>query len=192
MCNMKNNQELASFNFAKDNKSVTKRLDIVTVRVVKYMIARHISLSAAESCTGGLISAAVTSVPGASAIYKGGVCSYAEEVKINVLGVSRETIEKTTVYSAETASEMSAGVMKLMQTDAAVAVTGIAGPGGGSPEKPVGTVFVSVRYKDKERVEGLAVYKEYENADREFIRNIAAARALEMLESILPDEREGN
>ncbi|MBR6102478.1 MAG: CinA family protein [Ruminococcus sp.] len=190
MCNVKNSDGLGSFKFAKDNKVVTKRLDIVTSRVVKYMIAKCISLSAAESCTGGLISQSVTSVPGASAVYHGGVCSYTEDVKREVLGVSGETLRKFSVYSPEVASEMSAGVMKLMRTDAAIGVTGIAGPAGGSDEKPVGTVFVSVRYKDRECVRDLALYKEYEQLDRESIRILSAAYALEMLEQLIKNESE--
>ncbi|MBR6046174.1 MAG: CinA family protein [Ruminococcus sp.] len=190
---MKKNGADGSCNFAKDNKMVTKRLDIVTDRVVKYMIAKHISLSAAESCTGGMISEKVTGVAGASAVYAGGVCSYSEDVKERVLGVSRETLDRFTVYSAETADEMSAGVMRLMRTDAAIGVTGIAGPGGGSEEKPVGTVYVSVRYKDKKTVRDLALYKEYEDPDREFIRIAASAEALEMLEQLLRgNESEAN
>lgn len=190
MCNMKNSVVGDSSKFAKDNKAVTKRLDIVTARVVKYMIASGITLSVAESCTGGLISEKVTSVAGASAVYRGGVCSYTEEIKEKVLGVKRETLDRYSVYSAEVAGEMSAGVMRLMQTDAAIGVTGLAGPGGGSEEKPVGTVYVSVRYKERELVRDLALYKEYEELDREFIRMAAAASAFEMLEQLVRDESE--
>ena len=170
---------------AKPYKVVTKTLDMVTQRVVKYMKEKGLTLSAAESCTGGLVSASITSVAGASAVYKGGVCSYSEEIKMSVLGVSEETLERFSVYSEETASEMSGGVMALMKTDAAIGITGIAGPGGGSVQKPVGTVYVSVRVKDKEEVADLALYKEYEELDREKVRCLAAQKALEMLLRLL-------
>lgn len=167
--------------FADPYKVVTKTLDIVTQRVVKYMKEHGLTLSAAESCTGGLVSQAITSVAGASAVYKGGVCSYSEEVKVKVLKVSEKTLERFTVYSLQTASEMSRGVMELMDTDAAIGITGLAGPDGGTEEKPVGTVYVSVRLKDKEEVKDLALYKEYEKLDREKVRYLAAERSLEML-----------
>ncbi len=185
MCNILNKLGSSSVNFAEDNKSVTETLDIVTERVVKYMIARKISLSTAESCTGGLISQTVTSVSGASEIFIGGACTYSEELKVKLLGVKRETLERFSVYSQQTASEMSEGIMRLTGSQTAIAVTGIAGPGGGTADKPVGTVYVSVRFGNKERVKNLALYNEYENMDRKFIRLITAQKALEMLEELL-------
>ena len=187
MCNVKENNSSDSCIFAEDNKMVTKNLDIVTDRVVKYMIAKGVTVSAAESCTGGLLSEKITSVAGASACYCGGVCSYTEEVKMKVLGVKKETLEKFTVYSAETASEMSRGVRELMGTDCSVGITGIAGPSGGTDEKPVGTVYVSVRYSDKETVRDLRLYERYEKLDRELIRSAAVKCALEMLEELIAD-----
>ena len=191
MCNLKNNPEKALAVFAEDNKSVTEGLDIVADRVVKYIITSGVTLSTAESCTGGMIAERITSIPGASAIFAGGVVSYSEDVKVNVLGVKPETLDKHTVYSAETASEMSRGVMELMKTEAAIAVTGLAGPAGGTAEKPVGTVFVSVRHKNREEVRDLRLYEEYESLDRELIRLLTVRRALEMLEGLLVSESEG-
>ncbi|SDB50746.1 nicotinamide-nucleotide amidase [Ruminococcaceae bacterium FB2012] len=191
MCNLKNNPENAPAVFAEDNKSVTEGLDIVTGRVVKYIITSGVTLSTAESCTGGMIAERITSIPGASGIFAGGVVSYSEDVKVNVLGVKRETLDKHTVYSAETASEMSRGVMDLMKTEAAIAVTGLAGPSGGTAERPVGTVFVSVRHKNREEVRDLRLYEEYESLDRELIRLLTVRRALEMLEGLLVSESEG-
>lgn len=189
MCIIQNNRGVSPVNFAEDDKPVTKTLDIVTARVVEYMIAKSITLSTAESCTGGMVSEMVTSVAGASGIFKGGVCSYTEEMKMKLLGVSPETLKLYTVYSAQVASEMSLGVMKLTDSDAAIGVTGIAGPGGGSDEKPVGTVYVSVRYKDLEVVCDLMLYKEYEDMDRNFIRKITTQKALEMLWELLHDRK---
>ena len=190
MCKMEDKPPLGSFNFAEDNKSVTERLDNLSGRVVEYLITKGRTLCAAESCTGGMISEKLTAVAGASRVYKGGVCSYQSEIKQKVLGVSAETLERYTVYSAETASEMSAGVMRLMDTDLAIGVTGIAGPSGGTAEKPVGTVYVSVRFGDKEIVKDLKLYREYENMDRDLIRAAASAGALEMLMQLMTESED--
>lgn len=109
----------------------------------------HYSLSTAESCTGGALAAAITAVPGCSAYYKGGVVAYSNEVKMALLGVRRETLEEHGAVSRETVVEMARGAMKRLKTDAAIATSGIAGPGGGTPEKPVGTVWIAVAYKSE-------------------------------------------
>ena len=106
------------------------------------------SVSAAESCTGGRISALFTSVAGCSDYYKGSVTSYANEVKMNVLGVKAETLEKYGAVSEQTVIEMAEGVIKALNTDFSVVSSGIAGPGGGSPEKPVGTAWLASGYRD--------------------------------------------
>ena len=102
------------------------------------------TLSAAESCTGGTISSLLTSVPGASAYYLGSVTSYANEIKTNVLGVPEEIIRKHGAVSSECVAAMAEGVRKLTGSDYSVATSGIAGPGGGSAEKPVGLVWIGV------------------------------------------------
>lgn len=167
--------------FAKAYKPVTKTLDTVTQRVVKYMKGLGITMSCAESCTGGMVSESITSVPGASEMFLGGIVSYSESVKIALLGVSESTLKEKTVYSKEVASQMSLGVMKATGSDAAVGITGVAGPGAGEHGEPVGTVYVSARFKDKEKCKDLALYKEYEKLDRKMVRILAAARSLEML-----------
>ncbi len=95
----------------------------------------------AESCTGGGIGKAITAVPGSSEVFAGGIISYANEVKAGVLGVRRETLEEFGAVSSQCAAEMAKGALALTKADLAVSVTGIAGPGGGTPEKPVGTVW---------------------------------------------------
>ncbi len=110
----------------------------------RILAARGKTLSAAESCTGGLISALMTSVPGASEYYLGSVTSYANSVKENVLGVSAEIIEQHGAVSSECVAAMAEGVRKLTGSDFSVATSGIAGPGGGSEEKPVGLVWIGV------------------------------------------------
>ncbi|MFO8050688.1 MAG: nicotinamide-nucleotide amidohydrolase family protein [Thermoplasmatota archaeon] len=111
-------------------------------------VKKKIWLSTAESCTGGLISSRITDVPGASECFKGGVVSYSNWVKIEVLGVQESTLREYGAVSRECAREMSRGAMRVLGSDLSVAVTGIAGPGGGTREKPVGTVYISVRSRD--------------------------------------------
>ena len=111
--------------------------------------AKKMTLSTAESCTGGSIAALVTSVPGSSDYFKGGIVAYSNEVKENMLHVSAETLEKYGAVSRETVMEMAEGAMNALKTDCAVATSGIAGPGGGTPDKPVGTVWIAVAYKNE-------------------------------------------
>jgi PncC family amidohydrolase len=104
----------------------------------------EISISSAESCTGGLISHIITNVPGSSEYYKGGVIAYANEVKENVLHVSKEILEEHGAVSAECAMAMAMGVRELLRTDVGIATTGIAGPTGGTPDKPVGLIYIAL------------------------------------------------
>lgn len=109
----------------------------------------QLTVSTAESCTGGGVAALITSVPGSSLYFKGGVVAYANEVKTGVLGVRPQTLEAHGAVSRETVGEMVAGVQRLMKTDCAVATSGIAGPGGGTPDKPVGTIWIAAAYKNE-------------------------------------------
>ena len=185
MCKTVRKEVVILIEFAKDNKAVTETIDNVAEAVVSYLMQKSITLSVAESCTGGMLSEAVTSVSGASKVYLGGVCSYTEEMKMQVLGVKEETLEKYTVYSGQVASEMSRGVMELSGSVASVGITGIAGPDGGTDDKPVGTVYVSVRFGDRETVRDLMLYKECEKADRKTIRQLTTVKALEMLMTLV-------
>ncbi len=105
---------------------------------------KGLTVSTAESCTGGNIAHKITTVPGSSAYFKGSVVAYSNEVKINILGVPEKIIEKFGAVSEQTVIRMAEGVRKLMKTDFSVATSGIAGPSGGTPEKPVGTVWIAV------------------------------------------------
>lgn len=107
------------------------------------------SLSTAESCTAGNVAAIITAVPGSSHFYKGGIVAYANELKQNILQVKTETLETCGAVSEETVVEMVKGAMQVFNTDFAVATSGIAGPAGGTPEKPVGTIWVAAGCKDK-------------------------------------------
>ena len=138
--------------------------------------AEKITLSTAESCTGGSVAALITSVPGSSEYFKGGIVAYSNEVKENLLHVSAETLEKYGAVSRETVMEMVAGAMKTLKTDCAVATSGIAGPGGGTPDKPVGTIWIAVAYKDE-----IITMKQSENYGRENNVRNAVQNALELL-----------
>ena len=107
------------------------------------------TFSTAESCTGGGIGATFTATPGSSAVYKGGVISYTNWIKANVLGVSQSTLAECGAVSEETAKEMAIGVRKLMRSTMAVSATGIAGPGSDEFQTPVGTVYIGFADKDQ-------------------------------------------
>lgn len=137
---------------------------------------KGLTLSIAESCTGGRISAAIVSVAGSSEYYEGGVCSYSYDAKVHLLGVDRETLEKYGAVSEEIAIQMVEGVRKKFNTDIALSATGIAGPGGGMPGKPVGMVWIG--YSDKNKT-----YAKKFNFGNDRGRNIerTSATALEIL-----------
>lgn len=105
---------------------------------------KGLTLSTAESCTGGFLAHKITTVPGCSTYYKGSVIAYAYEAKRNELGVKPKTLEKYGAVSEETVKEMVIGVLKALNTDIGIAISGIAGPGGGTPDKPVGTVWLAI------------------------------------------------
>ena len=130
----------------------------------------------AESCTGGLISAFVTDVAGASAVFFGGIVSYDNSIKEGLLGVRAKTLAEKGAVSPETASEMSQGARRALGVDLAVAVTGIAGPGGGTDKKPVGLVYISVTSPA-----GTLVTENHFSGDREAVRLQTAEKALSLL-----------
>lgn len=113
-------------------------------RLVSTLKEKGLTISCAESCTGGLIAKYITDISGASSVFYGGVVSYVNQVKINVLGVSPSTIEKYTEVSLQCAKEMAEGVQKKLSSDIGISTTGFAGPGGGTDENPVGTVYVGI------------------------------------------------
>lgn len=115
----------------------------------EYLTRKGLSVSTTESCTGGNIAARITSVAGSSAYFKGSIVAYANQVKEDILGVSPETLDKYGAVSRETVVEMVKGAMNALKTDCAIATSGIAGPGGGTPDKPVGTVWIAVAYKNE-------------------------------------------
>ena len=143
--------------------------------------AKGLSIATAESCTGGGIGAALTSVPGSSDIFLGGVIAYANRIKHDVLGVPEDTLTQYGAVSGPVAKAMAEGVLRLTGADLTVAVTGIAGPGGGTPEKPVGTVWIAVAKRHHDHIHCAARLHNFKDQGREPIRNATIRAALEML-----------
>lgn len=138
--------------------------------------ARSLTLAVAESCTGGLLSKRITDVPGCSDYYLGGVCSYANEVKMKVLGVKKETLDTVGAVSPEVAEQMAEGVARALGADVGVGITGVAGPGGGTDDKPVGLVYISVWHNGQHFTRKM---KAANGRDR--IRMQAASTALDLI-----------
>jgi len=142
-------------------------------RLVKALKEKGLHIATAESCTGGMVSAAITSVSGSSEVFDGGVVSYANEIKHRILGVNEETLATHGAVSEECAREMAEGVRRLMGADIGISLTGIAGPGGGTAEKPVGTVYLGVSGKNETYALLLSL-----SGDRERVREESVKAAL--------------
>jgi nicotinamide-nucleotide amidase len=140
-------------------------------------------LAVAESCTGGLVGERLTAVPGSSRVFVGGVVAYSNAVKLDLLGVSADALAAHGAVSEEVAREMAAGIARTLGTEAAVAVTGIAGPDGGSEEKPVGTVWIAALWQGKVRA-----FHYVFPGERDVVRRRAAQAALDALRRVLAGE----
>ncbi len=140
--------------------------------------ADGITVSTAESCTGGLIAAALTDIAGSSIVVDRGFVSYSNEAKMEMLGVAEATLSVHGAVSAETAYEMAAGALSRSKATMAIAVTGIAGPGGGSEEKPVGLVWFGLAARG---AEPMAVQRLFEPKSRDHVRQQTVRTALELM-----------
>lgn len=161
--------------------------ETLEMALTKLLMKKKYTMTTAESCTGGMIAARMVNAPGVSAVLKSGFITYANEAKEELLGVSHDTLEKFGAVSRKTAEEMAEGAAKAAHTDAAVAVTGIAGPDGGTKEKPVGLVYIGVN------VRGNVEVREYHfSGSRQKIRESVTAAALTFLrEKLLASEERG-
>jgi PncC family amidohydrolase len=152
----------------------------VEAEVVRLLAERKLTLATAESCTGGCIANAITNVPGASEIFPGGIVAYSNGVKEKFLGVRPQTLKQHGAVSKAVAQEMAEGARKKFGADFAIAVTGIAGPTGGTKAKPVGTVFISVA-----GAFGILVERKLNSFSREKFKEVTVRQALEMLRAQL-------
>jgi nicotinamide-nucleotide amidase len=152
----------------------------VEFHVLELCRARGVTLATAESCTGGLVAERLTRVPGSSDVFLGAVVAYANEIKERELGVPAETLAAHGAVSPETAAAMAEGARARLGADVAVSVTGVAGPGGGTPEKPVGLVFLHAVSPDASRSQRVEL-----PGDREAVRQRAAALALQLVRRLL-------
>ena len=166
-------ETLARHLFAEDERSVSEI-------VLDACRARGLSLAAAESCTGGLVAAGLTAVPGSSEVFRGGVVAYDDRVKVEQLGVPEDILAAHGAVSAQTAEAMAAGARTTFGADVAVSITGIAGPGGGTPEKPVGLVFLHAQGPDGDKRLEIQF-----PGDREAVRRRATAAALHLVRRLL-------
>ena len=155
-------------------------IDVGTIEnaAVKALRESGLTLSTAESCTGGLIAKRITDISGCSDVFLGGSVTYSNDAKVNLLGVSEKTLASVGAVSAETACEMARGVRLATGSDIGISSTGIAGPTGGTPEKPVGTVFIGISTSDGESWRRLALSP---MRSREYIRQASATNAFDMI-----------
>jgi nicotinamide-nucleotide amidase len=169
---------LQRYLFAEDERPIAEI-------VLSLCRARGLSLTTAESCTGGMVAERITSVPGSSDVFAGSVVAYSNSLKHHLLGISTDLLERHGAVSAEVAAAMTAGARMQLGSDVAVATTGIAGPAGGTPEKPVGLVYLHGATPDGERGRELNL-----PGDREQIRRRSAVAALHLLRTLLTQKRD--
>ncbi len=147
-------------------------------KLVTLLSERGLTVSCAESCTGGLLSAVLTAIPGCSAVFPGGCVTYTDEVKHRVLGVRRKSLKLHSAVSPQVAAEMAVGMRQHLGTDYALSVTGYAGPDGGTEQDPVGTVYIAVSSGERTKVVRMS---DPATASRDTVRMDAVARALRLL-----------
>jgi len=150
-------------------------------KVITLATESNITIATAESCTGGLIGAAITSIPGSSTPFKGGIIAYDNKVKNKALNVPPGMIYKYGAVSREVARAMALGVVEALNVDMAVSVTGIAGPSGGSDEKPVGTVWIGLAHKADNKIQATARRYNFGDIGRNKVRDITCYEALKTL-----------
>jgi nicotinamide-nucleotide amidase len=157
---------------------------MIAAEIIAICKSRGIKLSLAESCTGGLVAAAITAVSGASAVFDRGFITYSNQAKIEMLGVRAETLEKHGAVSAATAEEMAIGALNNSGADIAASITGIAGPTGGTKDKPVGLVFIAISPHQ--------AHKHHFTGTREEIRKSAVEATLNHILNILHAQTNAN
>lgn len=149
-------------------------------KLLENLNQKNWSIATAESCTGGMVAAAITDIPGASTVFRGGVVAYHNQIKQQLLGVPQEILEQCGAVSRECVAAMLEGAARTLEADCVIATSGIAGPGGGTKEKPVGLVFVGCRTPRAIRVEKFIF-----NGDRRQVRQQAVDTAMTMMKDLI-------
>jgi PncC family amidohydrolase len=155
-------------------------MSIIANKIANYLSSNKLTISSAESCTGGLLSSTLTDIPGSSKFFISGITAYHNKEKIRLLRIPPKLIKKYGAVSKEVATLMAKNCARLAKTDLAVSITGIAGPTGGSKEKPVGTVFIAVKFNY-----GLLCKRFFFKGNRVSIKKQTVAKALALINSCL-------
>lgn len=152
--------------------------------VVSLLKKQNKKMATAESCTGGLLSSAITNVSGASDVFEMGICTYSNNVKMQLINVKKQTLDEFGAVSAQTAAQMAMGIKNLANADFGVGITGVAGPTGGTAQKPVGLVYISVSCNDGTFVQKILV----ENSTRNQVRAKSVETALLLVIALLKNK----
>ena len=152
-------------------------MKLLSNKIVKKLIKKKLKISIAESCTGGLLSSAITSVSGASKVFSVGLVAYSNQSKINLLKVSKNIIKKYGEVSEQVCLAMTKNLSKISKTDISVSITGIAGPKGGTKEKPVGLVYVGIKKGNKIEIKKYL----FKNKGREYIQKTTVKKSLRLI-----------
>lgn len=155
-------------------------MEDIAKRLVELLREKGLKIASAESCTGGLFAKLITDVPGSSAVLDESYVTYANEAKTKILGVKKETLEKYGAVSEQTVYEMASGLYRVSKSDVCVVFSGIAGPDGGTEEKPVGTVFSALCINDK-----ITTYKSLHSGSRDEVRHSVCFEMMERILSLL-------
>ncbi len=152
----------------------------INPRIDDLLLEKDLTISVCESCTGGMLGATITNIAGSSHYFLGGIIAYSDRVKKNVAGVSSGTLERYGAVSAQTAKEMAHAVKQRMKSDIGVAVTGVAGPGGGTAKKPVGLVYIAVAFREK-----MVVRRFLFAGGRQAVRRLSVQNALAVVREVI-------
>ncbi len=166
-------------------KPTLKDIFAEAAALIKVASDKGITIATAESCTGGLIGAAITAIPGSSKPFKGGIIAYDNKVKNKLLGVPAGMIHKYGAVSREVARTMASGAIEALNVDMVVSVTGIAGPGGGTKDKPVGTVWMGLAIRTADKIEVTTTRHNFGDIGRNKVRDYTCMEALQTLNAAL-------
>lgn len=168
---------ITEYNFLEELERENIKFESINELLVNKLIERKLKIASAESCTGGLISEKITEISGASNVFDCGICSYSNDIKHKLLKVEENTLRTLGAVSAETAIQMASGVMNVANSNIGISTTGIAGPTGGTAEKPVGLVYIGCATNNSS-IAVKALFNADKNNTRERIRELAATYAM--------------